>query len=72
MKNDLVFIDHVIESIELIEEYLKDVSEEEFWRLFQVQDAVVRRLEIIGEAVKISPVLPGGSILPYRGKKWLE
>lgn len=52
MKHDLLFIDHIIESIELIEEYLKDISEKEFWCLSQVQDAVIRRVEVIGEAVK--------------------
>ena len=52
MKTELVFIHHIVESIELIEEYLRDISEEKFWQSLQVQDAVVRRIEIIGEAVK--------------------
>lgn len=52
MKSELVFMHHIVESIELIEEYLRDTSEEEFWQSSLVQDAVVRRIEIIGEAVK--------------------
>ncbi len=39
-------------SITAIEEYTKDITEEEFYLNRQVQDAVIRRLEIIGEAVK--------------------
>jgi len=42
-------------SIEKIEEYTTDVNEEEFYKNTFVQDAVLRRLEIIGEAVKNIP-----------------
>ena len=41
-----------MESISEIEKYTKGISEDEFARSTQVQDAVVRRLEIIGEAAK--------------------
>jgi len=47
-----VLIEHILENIELIEEYLKGVSKEEFFRSREEQDAVIRRLEIIGEVVK--------------------
>jgi uncharacterized protein with HEPN domain len=50
-----VLIEHILESIELIEEYLRGVSREEFFRSREKQDAVIRRLEIIGEAVKQIP-----------------
>ena len=40
------------ECISAIEDYTKTLSEEEFFRNRQTQDAVVRRLEIIGETVK--------------------
>ena len=52
MKSELVFVHHIVESIELIDEYLQDISEEEFWRTPLVQDAVIRRIEVIGEAAK--------------------
>ncbi len=42
----------MVESIEMIEEYIRSLTEEEFYKNRQVQDAVLRRLEIIGEAVK--------------------
>jgi len=45
-------------SIDLIQEYVASVSREDFTRTIQLQDAVIRRLEIIGEAVKnLSPPL---------------
>ncbi len=56
MKRNLdVYLDDIMESIEKIEEYTKKLSEENFYRDVKVQDAVLRRLEIIGEAVKSMP-----------------
>jgi uncharacterized protein with HEPN domain len=52
MKRELVFVHHIVESIELIDEYLRGVSEREFWHAPLIQDAVIRRIEIIGEAAK--------------------
>ena len=49
-KDPYVFIDHIRESIEAIEAYTQDVSREQFLNNPQIQDAVCRRLEIIGEA----------------------
>lgn len=51
-KDYTVFLKHILESIESIEEYIKDISEEDFLNSQEKQDAVVRRLEIIGEAVR--------------------
>ena len=49
------FIDDIIESIHLIEVYKKGLSEEEFNTNTLKQDAIIRRIEIIGEAVKNLP-----------------
>lgn len=55
-KDPEVFLNHVMESIQLIEEYSKKASETEFFKNRAMQDSVIRRLEIIGEAVKnLSP-----------------
>lgn len=51
-KDDSIFIDHILESIELIEGYAKGATLEDFLLSSQMQDAVIRRIEIIGEAVK--------------------
>ena len=57
MKKDVrVYIDDVLECIDKIEEYTKKVGEEDFYKNTQIQDAVIRRLEIVGEAVKNIPV----------------
>lgn len=53
MKRDIkVYLQDILESILAIEEYTGALAEEDFYSNRQVQDAVVRRLEIIGEAVK--------------------
>ncbi|MDP2209210.1 MAG: DUF86 domain-containing protein [Bacteroidota bacterium] len=50
-----IFIEHIFESIKLIEEYTAGVTREEFIASVRIQDMVIRRLEIIGEAVKRIP-----------------
>lgn len=54
-KEPLVFLDHIIESIDLLEKYIEDTTEATFARSIQLQDSCIRRLEIIGEAVKNLP-----------------
>lgn len=49
--NDL-YLSDILECIQLIEEYTKDLDEDEFYKDGKLQDAVTRRLEIIGEAAK--------------------
>ena len=56
MKRDArLYIEDILECIEKIEEYTNPISEDEFYKNTQIQDAVLRRLEIIGEAVKNIP-----------------
>lgn len=50
-----VYLQDIFESIVQIEEYLDGINEEEFYQNSEKQDAVLRRLEIIGEAVKRIP-----------------
>jgi len=51
-KNDLVYLRHILDAIEKIEEYLIGISEKDFGANTLVQDGVIRQLEIIGEATK--------------------
>lgn len=51
-----VFVEHILESISLIESYSSRLSKEEFLESIEKQDAIMRRLEIIGEAVKNLPL----------------
>ena len=57
MKRDArVYIEDILEAITKIENYTKTLkNDEEFYNNTQIQDAVLRRLEIIGEAVKNIP-----------------
>jgi uncharacterized protein with HEPN domain len=50
-----VYLQDILESIGHIQHFLDGVSEEEFYKNVEKQDAVLRRLEIIGEAVKHLP-----------------
>ena len=43
------------DAINLIEEYIKDKKKSEFLESKQLQDSVIRRIEIIGEAIKNIP-----------------
>lgn len=50
MKNELVYLRHIIDAVEKIERYLADTSYKSFSENDMLIDAVVRELEIIGEA----------------------
>ncbi len=49
---DLAYIEHVLEAIRDIEKSIKNFSFEDFGNTKDCKDACIRRLEIIGEAVK--------------------
>jgi uncharacterized protein with HEPN domain len=51
-KDPKIFLKHILESIEAIEKHTKKIPKEKFSKNITVQDAVIRRIEIIGEAVK--------------------
>ena len=56
MKRDMrVYIEDILDSIAKIKEYTKAITKDDFLENTQIQDAVLRRLEIIGEAVKNIP-----------------
>jgi len=60
-KDPKILLFDISDSIEKIEEYTKNVSENKFFNDLQIQDAVVRRMGIVGEAVKNLPA-------PFRNK----
>lgn len=55
MKNYKIFLEHILESIKHIEEYTEEKTKDDFLKSVPLQDMVIRRLEIIGEAVKNLP-----------------
>lgn len=54
-KNLRIFLIHILDSINLIEDYTKDKTKEEFEDSLSLQDMTIRRLEVIGEAIKNLP-----------------
>ena len=56
MKRDIrLFIEDILESIRLIKKYGGNLSKENLDNNQELKDSIVRRLEIIGEAVKNIP-----------------
>lgn len=51
-ENDLAFICHILDSINAIEEFSKGLNKKELAKNRLKQSAIVREIEIIGEAVK--------------------
>ncbi|MBS1625454.1 MAG: DUF86 domain-containing protein [Bacteroidetes bacterium] len=55
-RDDSVYVQDILASIDAIFQYISDVSEPEFRNNQMLQDAVIRRFEIMGEAAShISP-----------------
>jgi uncharacterized protein with HEPN domain len=51
-RDDTVYMHHILDAISLIEEYTRGMSENEFLSNSMAHDAVVRQIEIIGEAAR--------------------
>lgn len=52
MKDDKIYIEHILRSISRINSYLEGKDYQFFSKDFLTQDAVIRQLEIIGEATR--------------------
>lgn len=52
MRDNLTYVLHILESIQKIEKYLYGLTKEQFFENDTIQDATIRRFEIIGEATK--------------------
>jgi len=52
IKSDLAYIDHILDCIRKINKFSKGLTVNEFRNNELVQDAVIRNIEIIGEASK--------------------
>jgi uncharacterized protein with HEPN domain len=69
MQRDLSYFSDILESSKLAVEYLEKISYEEFVKDTVVQDAVIRRIEIIGEA---SNRISDQSRNKYSQMPWVE
>ena len=52
MKDDSAYIEHILKCISKITEYTKNIDRNSFDKEEMVQDAVIRNIEITGEATK--------------------
>ena len=50
MKNDIIYLKHIMDAIVEVESYLKKISFDDFEKNTLVINATIRQLEIIGEA----------------------
>jgi len=55
-KDSLVFIKHIRDSIYEIESFIEAVSKKRFLHEKLIQNAIIRSIEVIGEAVKNLPI----------------
>ena len=70
MKKDLViFLKHIEESIGYVLDYSKGINFLTFKKEKKLQDAILRRIEIIGEAIKNLPIEMN---LKYPQVKWSQ
>jgi len=54
-KDSIIFVEHILENIGDIEKFTKNVEKEDFLKNKEKQNAIIRSLEIVGEAVKNIP-----------------
>ena len=55
-KDPKILLQHILESIEWIEKDVSGLTEDQFYENVPIQDAVIRRIEIIGEAARHLPI----------------
>lgn len=50
--DNLIYLQHILDAIDRIEQYLRKIKKEKFLKSPLIQDGVIRQIEIIGEASK--------------------
>ncbi|MBI3032324.1 DUF86 domain-containing protein [Candidatus Woesearchaeota archaeon] len=56
MKNNATYLKHILEAVNHIEDFTNDISPNEFLNNVEKQFAVIKGIEIIGEAIKNIPL----------------
>jgi uncharacterized protein with HEPN domain len=51
-KDDTIYLRHILDATNIVEEYLQGVNEAKFKVTRLLQDGVIRQIEVIGEAVR--------------------
>ena len=68
-KDPLVFVIHIIESIKNIESFMDKISKNNFFKNKEKQSAVIRQIEVVGEAAKN---LPAEFRIKYKNIPWKD
>ncbi|MBN1900083.1 DUF86 domain-containing protein [Candidatus Sumerlaeota bacterium] len=76
MREDKVYLHHILDAIRKIEEYTSGMEQDAFYVGSMIQDSVIRQIEIIGEATKrlsfetraLNPGIPWQDIAGMRDK----
>ncbi|MFA4960304.1 MAG: DUF86 domain-containing protein [Candidatus Pacearchaeota archaeon] len=68
-KSDMIYVEHILDSIEAIEDFSKNITKEILSTDRLKKSAIVRELEIIGEAVKN---ISDGKKKEYSSIPWKE
>jgi len=67
-----LYLQDIIDAIEKIEEFVDSIDYNGFLNDDKTRSAVVRKLEIIGEARRTFLIPSGLSIRTFHGEKWLK
>jgi uncharacterized protein with HEPN domain len=51
-RDEMIYLRHILDAINVVEEYLQGVNEAQFNQTRLLQDGVIRQIEIVGEAVR--------------------
>lgn len=70
-RNVILYLRDILGAIESIEEFVKDMTFEEFRLDDKTSSAVIRKFEIIGEAARNIPKSIRQNILIFHGRNWL-
>jgi uncharacterized protein with HEPN domain len=66
------YLDHILSAIEAIEEYTQNMDESIFSLNRMAQDAVIRNLEVIGEAANNIKKIDSGFIILHEDIPWSQ
>ena len=67
-RDELLYVRHVLDAINTVEEYLQGVSESQFNKTRLLQDGVIRQIEIVGEAARHISKIYAVHILKFLGR----
>jgi len=51
-RDDSVYLNHILDAISRVEEYIRGIKYEDFKKNYLIQDGIIRQIQIIGEATK--------------------